>query len=462
MPIRPWMRRSAVLLSLFLSLAAARTPVFGAASQAASKGPARASIGAVLAVETPASGAPTLSAGLPSLGSAALPLPAAAPGLLPAAPAAPAPSAVHGESAQPALGPSPAGVSPSVLPDGTQAGPVALPAVASPEGRPSAGAGEAQAVPSGSRSGWLSSRFQALRAAWALPRGADELPADAPAERIRGNVQGQLAGMSSVYGGETPLLRTIGEHAYGHLRRVAEHLRRGEIDPSVRIRTGAQDAPAPVVDRELRIGIYPVAADPFQWAHLLVGLQAAAELKLDKIVYVLAGDDPRKPQMTKVAQRHPMGQAVLSLFAPLFAYSPIAVGTEYDGETNMFRILSLNPLQKMVAYYIVGDDHYKVVDKKGRPDTIPKIEKNMTDPALDFHPKLHRVSLAFNEREGHTGEVPTSLEVRFLPKMAFEASSTLVRGGQYELMPFEAYEFVRKNGLGLYNIPSGDGASEKP
>ena len=38
-----------------------------------------------------------------------------------------------------------------------------------------------------------------------------------------------------------------------------------------------------------------------------------------------------------------MGQDILRLFSPLFAYSPIALDNELDGETNVFGILQLNP-----------------------------------------------------------------------------------------------------------------------
>ena len=98
--------------------------------------------------------------------------------------------------------------------------------------------------------------------------------------------------------------------------------------------------------------------------------------------------------MTPVEHRHPMGQEVLDIFAPFFEYSPIAVGTTHDGETNIFRILALNPSQGIEAWYMVGDDHYRLVDKKGNPDTLPKLETNYSrdmgpqhgaPPARRFH-----------------------------------------------------------------------------
>jgi hypothetical protein len=162
--------------------------------------------------------------------------------------------------------------------------------------------------------------------------------------------------------------------------------------------------------------------------------------------------------MTKAVVRHPLGQAVLETFAPIFAYSTIAKGTDFDGETNIFRILSLNPKQNLDAFYLVGDDHYKLKNAKGGDDTIPKLEKNRFKPELGFNPRYHEVSVAFIERETDAqtrSRIRTVLDVQFLPQIEFEASSTAVRKhGRYALMPYSAYDYVRRHKLGLYGIPA--------
>lgn len=262
----------------------------------------------------------------------------------------------------------------------------------------------------------------------------------------------QISAMTAELG-HTPLLTgTIlqaGREALGKIRR---HITQGVISPQrTRIRASAEDAPVKPEARTLRIGVYPVAADPFQWAHLIIGLRAIAELKLDKVVFVLAGDDPRKPSMTEAVFRHPMGRAVLEQFSPLFQYSSIAVGTTFDGETNIFRILELNPEQKIEAFYIVGGDHYRFTTENGSDDTLNKIAKKLADPKLIDRSK-HSVSLAFVERDVPLERLQTPLDVHFLKDVGFEASSTQVRKGNYELMPWAAYEYVRKHRPGLYGI----------
>ncbi|MBI4346714.1 MAG: hypothetical protein HY553_07645 [Elusimicrobia bacterium] len=290
---------------------------------------------------------------------------------------------------------------------------------------------------------------------------AEELAGGVAPERahaLRMIVDTELARMRSVVG-EDPELAAVAAGAAPLLDEIEGHLRAGAIDPTVELRYASKDPIVPVRDRVVRVGVYPVAADPFQWAHLLIGLQAIAKLKLDKVVFILAGDDPRKPAMTPAFIRHPMGRAVLARFAPFFAFSSIADGTLHDGETNIFRLLALNPEQKIEAFYMVGDDHYKLVDKKGNPDTLPKLEANMAKMLVDA--ARHKVLVAFNEREGRGEEVPTVLDVTFLPRMPFEASSTLVRGGKWSLMPFSALDHVQKTGSGLYGIPPAPGKDPK-
>ncbi|MDE2510395.1 MAG: hypothetical protein KGL74_04680 [Elusimicrobia bacterium] len=76
-----------------------------------------------------------------------------------------------------------------------------------------------------------------------------------------------------------------------------------------------------------------------------------------------------------------------------------------------------------VVFVQAGDDHYRLLDKKGNPDTLP---------------------------------------ARFLDHVGFDASSTQVRGGRHTLMPFAAYDFARRN-EGLYGVtPAAPDAGSKP
>lgn len=299
----------------------------------------------------------------------------------------------------------------------------------------------------------------------ALPPAQDILPTAATPSRptaieqvraVYDALEAQLKAMEVELGQAHPVFEQVRADAMSSLSRIQAHWESGAIDPAREIRMHHGQESLPTATRPVRVGVYPVAADPFQWAHILIGLRAMAEFKLDKVVYVLAGDDPRKPNMTPVIYRHPMGQAVLAAFSPLFAYSPIAVGTNYDGETNIFRMLALNSAQAIEAFYLVGGDHYKLTDKNGNDDTLPKIEKKLARPDSGHNPALHKIEVVFVSRGDESQHVPTTLPVHFLSNVAFEASSTLVRQGNYALMPYAAYDWVRKHLPGHYGIGKGE------
>jgi len=233
---------------------------------------------------------------------------------------------------------------------------------------------------------------------------------------------------------------------------------RKEIDPQVKIRTSSDEPQYPAVSKTLRIGIYPVAANPFHWAHMLAGLSALVRFRLDRIMYLISGSDPRKPSMISAEIRHFMGKEVLKMFAPLFGYSSIAMESNGDGETNMFKMLALNPEQRIDAFYIVGADHYQRINPKtGGPDTIQKIEAHLETKTCNFNNAFHSVSIIFIERGARNHSVATDLPIAFIPEMPFAASSTMLREAfqgkrgieTLSLMPYTAYRHAIE--LGLYN-----------
>ena len=248
-----------------------------------------------------------------------------------------------------------------------------------------------------------------------------------------------------------------------NLLQIARLINNGEINPYSEIRTCEGDLPKKTGAMPLRIGFYPVAANPFHWAHLIIGLMATARFMLDKVIYIIAGSDPRKPELLPAGIRHTMGKEVLKMFAPLFGYSPIAIGNMADGETNTFKILGLNPDQEITAFYIAGGDHYhRINPKTNRPDTIQKLEHGIANSLYDFNGRAHSISAVFIDRGTRERRVQTSLGVYFVPPLQFEASSTIIRQafqGECEnehlaILPYAAYRFVTTFGLYDSNVPS--------
>jgi hypothetical protein len=179
----------------------------------------------------------------------------------------------------------------------------------------------------------------------------------------------------------------------------------------------------------LRIGAFPTAADPFHWLQLLSGLKAMTLFKLDKVIYVISGSDSRKPDLLRADIRHRMAQNVLGLFSPLFAYSPIALDNSLDGEENVFRILQLNPRQRIDAYYIAGTDHYyRYNPETGKPDTIQKLENGVRGKIFAYDERMGSMSAIFlGQGEQTPNAVGTFLYTESVQRMSLEASSTSIR-----------------------------------
>jgi hypothetical protein len=154
-----------------------------------------------------------------------------------------------------------------------------------------------------------------------------------------------------------------------------------------------------------------------------------ASMSLDKIVYLIAGEDSRKPGMASARARHQLGRSVIEKFNPLFAYSSLAFDTALDGETNLGRLLSLNAGQPMEVFYIAGADHFRRKTACGEPDTIQKLERVVEEQKM-VGGERNTISAVFLDREGmirEQGSVATSLKVHVLPPLPFSFSSTAVR-----------------------------------
>ena len=243
-----------------------------------------------------------------------------------------------------------------------------------------------------------------------------------------------------------------------HLASVAALMQTGQIDPHRRMRLSEHDGPAPIYGRPLRLGIFPITADPFHWGHLLCALSAMTFAKLDKVVFVIAGTDRRKPWLSDSDVRQQLGRSVIDLFKPLFASSPIALGTDLDGESNCFRLLALNPDQQIDAFYVAGTDHCRRVDSEGEPDTVQKIERKLK-ASREWSRRSQTVSLLFLGRGsaiGGTDFVDSFLDIHVLPSIPLSCSSTAIRktlsdGSLCEALaalPFAAYQGIQQ--LGLY------------
>jgi nicotinic acid mononucleotide adenylyltransferase len=283
----------------------------------------------------------------------------------------------------------------------------------------------------------------------------------------RERVFGELSLMAKHLGmsiGDEPfaaIYRTVAEQLFAIENLCCD----GDIDPRALVRASHDDEPCLPYPRRLRVGFYPLAANPLHWGHVLIGLQAMAKLQLDKVVYVIAGNDSRKPDMALADFRHVMARDTLKLFGPLFACSSLARYNGYDGETNLFRFLLLNGQQPMDVFYIAGGDHCRrFYPGTEYPDTLAKLELHRLARTFSYNPFVHSVHATFIERHGHTVQEDTCLDVQFLEALPFAASSTMIRDAlqgsgprsDLALLPYSAYVDIRA--LNLYGVqPAAQG-----
>ena len=202
----------------------------------------------------------------------------------------------------------------------------------------------------------------------------------------------------------------------------------------------------------LRVGLYPIAANPLHWGHVLIGLRAMARLQLDKVVYVISGRDHRKPDMCSADLRYVMARDTLKVFGPLFACSSLAGYSGCDGETNLFRFLKLNRQQHMDMFYIAGGDHCRrFYPGTEYPDTLVKLELTRDARIFSYKPAMHAISAAFIEVAVMLGMSKPALMFSFLHALPFAASSTMVRAAldgtgprsDLALLPYSAYVDIR-------------------
>jgi nicotinic acid mononucleotide adenylyltransferase len=228
---------------------------------------------------------------------------------------------------------------------------------------------------------------------------------------------------------------------------------------SARVRNSRSDAAPPIQPREIRLLFFPLAADPPHWGHLGNALAAVARMKLDHVVVVPAGDDPRKPGLLPLDFRLPMLKYVVAPYGELFSVSDINRETNVRGEDNLFHLLHLNPKQRIHAYFLVGSDHYQLQNAAGNPDTLAAFSQNIAERLAGFDPTLHKVTALFFGREGKPLpkiEMSYPIEVMVQP---FPAASSkirpelekLARGEPVDpavlsLLPARVLEYIEQHG----------------
>jgi hypothetical protein len=85
------------------------------------------------------------------------------------------------------------------------------------------------------------------------------------------------------------------------------------------------------------VGVFPLAANPVHWGHVIASLSAINALDLDVMVLMPAGGGDGNER-----DRHAMVQGVTNVFGPILQYTDVTCGTNAPGECAVHDLLALN------------------------------------------------------------------------------------------------------------------------
>lgn len=156
------------------------------------------------------------------------------------------------------------------------------------------------------------------------------------------------------------------------------------------------------MERELRLGIMGGTFDPIHYGHLVTAEAVRDEFKLDKVIFVPAGNPPHKVKRKVTDKKHRYLMTILATITnPFFEVSSI----EIDREGYTYTIDTIKEFKKMYGektlfYFITGADAvleiltWKNADELLRlcyfvAATRPGIEGNKIDQELDKIRRLY-------------------------------------------------------------------------
>ena len=167
------------------------------------------------------------------------------------------------------------------------------------------------------------------------------------------------------------------ENTFKELIKLAEQ---GEIRPDVKINIDkkgevTEEDKKKHPNRALKVGFFGVAENSVHEGHILTVLEVMAEYKLDKVVWIIHGDQTKSDDLIEYETRYEILKGALESFGDLFEVTDISRDTPYSAEMHVYRFLEMNEDIKIKAYYLVGSDHFNYKDKQGELDTVGKFHK---------------------------------------------------------------------------------------
>ncbi len=236
-------------------------------------------------------------------------------------------------------------------------------------------------------------------------------------------VTAELANMASFLG-RRRRVEEIQVRIRALLRRIGGLISAQKINPWARIRLSAAESPIFPSSNVPRIGVFPLAANPIHWGHLLTGLSVMAHARLDKVLYVIAPDSSRSEDLYPEEMRRSSAAEAIALFLPLFSLVPAFPGKPAGGPASFFRLLGLNAQQVMETFYIRAEEG----DAPGSaPMTVEALMKESRVTSAAHDGRLHHVSLICVGGNGEGNQAPGPVRTLTVPAPLPDVSSEAVR-----------------------------------
>lgn len=247
-------------------------------------------------------------------------------------------------------------------------------------------------------------------------------------------------------------LKTIYSEVECLLSEISDLYLRERIDPYQQVNCSSLDSFQSKEKHKMRIGIFPVDANPIHWGHIYIGLSAMTRLSLDKVVFIVSGAKEQKLDMVQPVVRNAMARSVLKNFYPLLDHSDVGLGYAFDDVTNFFRFLELNRDQELDAVYISGLDNMSEHIQNGNTDICNFTPDN---GSWKNNKNPHNIETAIIPRQSQPFDVSKCRNFVVLPEVPFTVSSTMIREvfldeeNQTVLsyLPYTAYVDIRAFGL---------------
>lgn len=202
----------------------------------------------------------------------------------------------------------------------------------------------------------------------------------------------------------------------------------------------------------MRIGIFGGTFDPVHVGHLILATEAASQLKLDKVLWMVTADPPHKgDEVTPVKDRLAMVAAAIDA-DPLFEISCIEVNRPGPHHTVDTMLLLHKQYPHDILVYLMGGDSLEDLPDWYRPADF--IE------ACDEIGVLRRPAHIIDLEKLEKALPGITARVRFIDSALIDISSTQLRqaiadGKAYRYcLPVDVYRYIHQTGLYQHNKSS--------